>query len=478
MAFKDLRSFIATLEKNGEAIKIEEEVNWNLEAGAIVRRTYENKSPAPFFQKITGYPKGYRMFGGSLSNLGRMALSWGLPRGTQPRAMIDEYLKRKEHPIKPIIVKSGPCKEEIHLGKDVNLFEFPAPMVHEGDGGRYLCTWHLIIQKDLDLDWTNWGMYRAMIHTKDSLGGLLERYNHGGLIHWKYLLANQVMHFAISIGADPVSSLMSCTKVGYGISEVDIAGAIMQEPVELVKCETNDLLVPATSEIVIEGEVHPQERLFEGPFGEYTGYRASPRDKRPVYRVKAITHRKNPIVTMSCMGVPVDEAHVSVGITRSADLIVKLKQEGIPVQDIWVYPEFACFVIAVSVKTPITNIASRVASLIWGSEAGSQSPWVLVFNDDIDLHNMAQAMHALYTKCHPYRGITRLEHGQGSPLMPFLSREERLNSNGAKTYFDATWPLDWDPSVAVPPRASFNDIYSKEVQQHVIKKWKKYGFTD
>lgn len=179
MAYKDVREFIAALEKNGEAIKIEKEVTWNLEAGAILRKTYEDRLPAPFFQKISGYPKGYRMFGGSLSNTDRIALSFGMPKGTHPRALINEYLKRKEKPIKPIIVNTGPCKENIHLGEDVNLFEFPAPMLHEGDGGRYLCTWHLNIQKDPDSKWVNWGMYRSMIHTKNTMGALLERNRHG-----------------------------------------------------------------------------------------------------------------------------------------------------------------------------------------------------------------------------------------------------------------------------------------------------------
>lgn len=286
------------------------------------------------------------------------------------------------------------------------------------------------------------------------------------------------MPFAVSIGADPVCSLMACSRIGFGISEADIAGAIMKEPVEMVKCETNDLLVPATSEIVLEGDCMPNERVPEGPFGEYTGYRASPRDKRPVFRVKAITHRNDPILTMSCMGVPPDESHNSFAITISASILTELKRAGIPVVDVWVYPEFATFFAAVTVKTLFANTAARVASLIWGSDPGSTITYVGVFNDDVDLHNIPQVMHALFTKCHPYRGINRMERAMGIILLPFLSREERLNSLGSKAYFDATWPLDWDPSIAVPPRASFNDIYSKEVQKHVLKNWEKYGFTE
>lgn len=475
MAFKDLLDFIEALETVGEVQRIRQEVHWNLEAGAILRRTYEKRLPAPFFQRITGYPRQYRAFGGTLSSLKRIAIAMGLDADSNYRIVRDEYLKRLANPIKPVIVNTGPCKENIHIGKDVNLFEFPAPMLHDGDGGRYLCTWHATITKDPDSEWVNWGMYRAMIHTKNSLGGLVEGRQHIGLHFNKYEQRGKPMPFAIAIGPDPISAMVSCSKIPFGVAEVDVAGSLRQEPVELVKCETVDLEVPATSEIVIEGEMSPEERQWEGPFGEFTGYRASPRDKRPVYRVKAITHRNNPILSMSCMGIPVDENAAVTTLTLGAYYFNELKKKGLPVVDLYMYPEGVAFQVCVSVKTKYANVADQVAHCIWGTEAGF-CPYVIVVEDDVDPSDWVQMLHALVTKCHPWRGIHRVENSVGHPLIPFQTLHERKHKMGSMVYFDCTWPVDWDPSVAIPPRAAFGDIYPKEIQDHVLANWEKYGF--
>lgn len=478
MPFNDLREYIVALEKHGEVQRIKKEVHWNLEAGAIVRRSYERSKPAPFFEKITGYPEGYRLFGAPLSNYKRLSIALGLDPDTSYTELMEYYLKRKNSPVKPILVKEGPCKENINTGDDVNLFKFPAPMVHDGDGGRYLCTWHANITKDKQTGHTNWGMYRAMIHTRNTLGGLMEPFKHIGFHYYRdYEPKGESMPFAIAIGMETVCSLMALTPISYKLAEVDIAGGLRGKPVELIKCETVDIEVPATSEIVIEGFVDPKARVPEGPFGEFTGYRASPRDARPVYRVTAITHRNDPILTMSCMGTPVDDCHAPMSVTSGAELLEELRSKVLPVRGIALYPNCVNFLVVVSVKTPYPNVAQKIASTIWSRE-GHVPPYIIIVDHDVDPNDIWQVMHALATKCHPYRGITRLEHATGSALTPFLSRYERLNHLGAAAYFDCTWPLDWDPSIAVPPRASFNNIYPQEIQDHVEKNWQRYGYKD
>src|SRR3989337_2282203 len=172
MPFRDNREYIEALEKAGEVVRVAQEVDWDLEAGAIIRRSYELKLPAPFFQKIKGYPKGFGMFGGPLANFRRLAIAMDMPADSHPGAILDEYHKRAQHPIKPVIVKDGPCKENVRIGDQVDLYELPAPMVHDGDGGRYISTWHFVLTKDMDSDWVNWGMYRQMIHNSRAMGGL------------------------------------------------------------------------------------------------------------------------------------------------------------------------------------------------------------------------------------------------------------------------------------------------------------------
>lgn len=477
MALKDQREFIKLLEKHGEVQRIKQEVDWNLEAGAILRRTYERSLPAPYFLKIKGYPSDKSAFGGTTASHKRVALAWGLPANSTYQELEEFYLKGRDHPIKPTHVKSGPCKEVVITGDKVNLFDFPAPMLHEGDGGRYLNTWHAVITKDPDTGWVNWGMYRSMIHTKNTMGGLFEPHQHIGYHYYqKYEARNKPMPFAIAIGPEPTCAMAACTFMPYFVAEVDVAGGLRKAPVDLVKCETNDLLVPATSEIVLEGEVPPYERVYEGPFGEYTGYRASPRDKRPVYHVKAITHRKNPILTMSCMGMPIDDCDGIMSITSGAEILAELRSKGQPVTGVNMPPECAELLLIVAVKTTEPNIAFRIASMVWTTQAGRTPSHVIVVQDDVDPCNLPQVMHALASKCHPWRGVNKIEHGVAHALAPWSSLHERLNRVSGKTWYDCTWPMDWDPSIAVPPRASFDNIYSKEVQQHVLKNWKKYGF--
>src|SRR3990172_3399846 len=144
MAFKSHRDYLEALEKNGEVVKIEKEVDWNLEAGAITRRCYEIKERSPLFLNIKDYP-GSSMHGAPIGNYRRFAIAMGLDPDSSIRDIGEEYEKRMSSPIKPILVSSGPCKENIMKGDDIDLFKFPAPMVHDGDGGRYLATWHFII---------------------------------------------------------------------------------------------------------------------------------------------------------------------------------------------------------------------------------------------------------------------------------------------------------------------------------------------
>lgn len=475
MPFKDLREFIAELEKVGEAQRIEEEVDWNLEAGAMLRRCHELGLPAPFFQKITGYPEGYRLFGGPLSTYRRIAVAMDMDANASPKELMDEFLRRRQRPIKPVLVNDGPCKENIKVGDKVDLLEFPVPMMHEGDGGRYIGTFHLTIAKDLDSDWVNWGMYRHMVHDKNTVGQHMSPLTHQGRIYYQgYEPRNKPMEVAIAIGVEPISTFCAASPVSYGVSEVDIAGAIRGKPVELIKCETVDLAVPATAEIVIEGEIRPHEKMDEGPFGEYTGYVRPGTVSRPVIHVKAITHRSNPILTMSCVGIPVDD-NVIHGITGGAELLEALRARGLPVSGVCVFPETSYFLVAVAVKTPFPNVASEIAHVIWATHAGSDTAYLFVVDDDVDPFDMKQVIHALATKCHPYKGIVRLEHSTRAALAPWANSYEQKYGVGARAYFDCTWPMDWKPE-DVPRRVSFTDSYPPEVQQKALAKWRKYGY--
>lgn len=478
MAFKDNREYISALKQAGEVVFIEKEVDWDLEAGAIVRRAQELRTPAPFFLKIKDYPEGYRILGAPYASYRRAAIAMGLDPDVHPSVIIEEFSNRLENPIKPIIVKNGPCQDNVILEDDVDVYKFPAPMIHDGDGGRYISSWHFIVVKDPDSDWVNWGMYRQMIHNHRTLTGLCLPYSDQGRIFYgKYVPKNQPMPFATVIGPDPLCAHMAMSPMGIGVSEVNLAGALRKEPVELVKCITSDLYVPAHAEIIIEGEVLPNALVEEGPFGEFTGYRSGPRMPRSVYRIKAITHRNYPILTMSNMGTPVDDCDIGMSICWSAEIKKLLETQGIQVTGVYCPPEFVAILPIIGIKKQYSNMATQIGNIIYGSKyAGPWIHMIIVVDDDIDPFNLPEVLHAFGTKCHPSRGIRIQEQAVGNPLAPYLSLEERKWSLGAKVVFDCTWPLNWSRENEIPPKVSFNNVYPEDVQQKVIENWESYGY--
>ena len=489
MAFWDMREFVEALDEHGELCRIKEEVDWNLEFGAIARRCCEIGAPAPFAEKVKGYPGGYRLFGvpfggsivdGKKMPYRRLAIGLGLDPDIHHNDLVEEYVKRKNNPIRPVVVSGGPSKENIRVGKDVNLFEFPAPMVHWGDGGRYLCTWHMVITQDPDTGWVNWGMYRAMIHTKNKMGGMMIPIQHGPQMYYnKYEARGNSMPFAIAIGCEPAQIFAATAFLPAGVREADLAGGLRGSPVELVKCETNDLYVPATAEIVLEGEVRPYERWDEGPFGEYTGYRASPRMARPVYRVNCITFRDNPIVSMSCMGMPVDDSGSQQSILIAGELMDIFRTKGYPVRMVYQPPFATNATIVISTKVPYANFAHVLASEAWAAKAGSMLHYVIVVEDDVDPTDMEQVMHAITFKCHPYRGIRKYEAVPGTPLDPYLNYHERQFGLGAGVLLDCTWPKDWDPEISLTLAVTFETLYPKPIQEKVLANWSSvYGFAE
>jgi len=315
-----------------------------------------------------------------------------------------------------------------------------------------------------------------MLHSKNTIGIMASRQTHIMQIFTQgYEARNKPMDVAIAIGVEPISAMCAGTALPYGVSEVDIVGGIRGKPVELIKCETVDLTVPATTEIVIEGEMVPYETMDEGPFGEYTGYVVGRRQPWPVIRVKAITHRNNPIFTMSCMGIPVDDDHILTSIAKSAELLEALRKRAISVTGVSVFPETVGMLAVAAVKDAYPGVADDIAHVIWATKGGRSTPYVITVDDDVDPFNMAQVFHALVSKCHPYRGIVRLERTSGWPLASWASRYELQHQLGAKVYFDCTWPGEWD-AADIPKKCSFETIYPSEIQQKALAKWRKYSY--
>ncbi|HEU5464199.1 MAG TPA: UbiD family decarboxylase, partial [Candidatus Binatia bacterium] len=413
MQIDDLRDYLDVLDEHREVQRIGVEVDWNLEMGAITRRVYDLGAPAALFENIKGYPTGFRALGAPLGTsrqrghglFARTALAMHMSPSSSPQEIMATYLARKEKLIPPTRIASGPCKENIDIGEAVNVFKFPIPLIHGGDGGRYIGTWHTVITKDPDSSWVNWGMYRLMVHDRNTLGCLFPMQQHIGQMYQKYEAMNRSMPVAVAIGGQPVIPLVSCVMIPPFVNEVDVAGALQGAPIPLVKCETVDLEVPASAEIVIEGEVLPHERMIEGPFGEYMGYEAGKSSPKPVLKIKAITYRNDPILPFSNMGMPVHEAQTATALIKGAEIYAELRKLGLPVKSVFCPPFGVGHLCVVSTEVPFINFARRVAHAVWATKPGLFTYFIVVVEPDVDPTNLDEVLHAIATKCHPVNGI-------------------------------------------------------------------------
>ncbi|MBI4318171.1 MAG: UbiD family decarboxylase [Chloroflexi bacterium] len=478
MPYNDLREFLEKLDAESELARVEAQVDWDAEIGAISRRALDLKAQTPHFVNVKGYPRGYSV----LTNLlgptkptiqGRVALAMDLPKTTPTAKIIEAYAERISRSIKPRLVPTGPCKENIQRGDEIDLFQFPTPRGHGTDGGRYLGAWHICVTRDPDSGWVNWGMYRMMIESKNTLGWLANPGQHGPSIYYqKYEARGQAMPMAVAIGAEPVSHIVAASQFPPNVDEVDKAGALRGAPVEVVKCETNDLEVPAGSEIVLEGEIRPYERELEGPFGEYTGYCAGERMPRPVFHVNCVTYRDNPILTIVTPGKPWDGDSPMHTITDSATLTNELRAMGLRFKSVYVMPTKTT--ICISVSPPYPGYVHTVASAVWATKTGLYKPYIILVGEDVDVTNTDDVLWCLTSRLHPARDIHVQQYAPISVLMPFISRAERETLLGARVAFDATFPVEW-PKEHTPTVVDLEHSWPADVVQKMLARWEEYG---
>ena len=304
VAFGDLRGWISALKTAGELHEINAEVDWNIELGTIMRLAQgPGTGKALLFNNIKGYNKPTsrcrRIFGSALNNTRRIAMMLGLPPETHPRELVKIGRTIMQGSIAPRVVKGGPCKENVVRGKDIDLDEFPTPYWNRLDGGRYLITYAGVVSKDPDTGVMNVGIYRGMVGARDKIPILMWRAQHIGhhVTAWQQH-GHKEMPVAVVIGWEPALGFCAGSPVPKGVCEYDVMGAIRGEPVDLVECETCDLQVPASAEIVIEGMLglEPDSYMMEGPYAEVTGYVGGEQLPKPTIRVTCITHRSDPIL--------------------------------------------------------------------------------------------------------------------------------------------------------------------------------------
>ncbi|MFQ5850757.1 MAG: UbiD family decarboxylase [Candidatus Binatia bacterium] len=473
--FDDNRGFIEALRSTGDLVEIEKEVSWDLELGAISRLACEKDGPAIWFKCIADYSDQVTVFVNPVSTWRRVALALGLSPESSIKEIYQAYEKREGRLIPPAAVDRAPCNEVVFQGNEIDLFRFPAPMLHEGDGGRYLGTWDLVVSHDPATNWVNWGTYRFMVYDSVHLTGFPRPTSHlGKVFQDHYVPQGSPMPVAIVIGADPLSHLAAAATYQIGHDEASLAGGLRGKPVEVVRCQTSDLLVPARAEIVIEGEVLPDRVGLEGPYGEYPGYRTGEMGNGILMRVTAVTHRRNPILTVDVTGYK-DNSSTITSLSGALAIKRRLERHGVPVVEVYVPPEGAVHAAVIAVKFGGREMARKILEVLTSRRALLSK--IFMIDIDVDLFDMGRVIHAFSTKCHPAHGIHVIQYeGRANSLTPCYSQGERAIQKGATVLFDCTWPAGWSREWEVPVKATFDSIYPEFVREKILRGWEGYGF--
>ncbi len=469
MSFRDLRAWLSEVERMGQ-LQVARGAHWDLEIGTITELVHRQKNkPALLFDEIPDYPPGYRVLTNPLGSNDRVALTWGLPVGLSTMDL-KEKLRQKYRglePVKPTIVSDGPVMENIVTGDQVDLFKFPTPKWHEHDGGRYIGTASVDITRDPEEDWVNLGTYRVMIMDKNHVGFYISPGKHGLIQRDKYISQNKPMPVAISCGHDPVFFVVGSTEFPYGVSEYDYAGAIVGEPVEVIRAPITGLPVAANAELVLEGFYTPGQMQAEGPFGEWPGYYASDTRPEPVIEVKAIYHRNNPIILGSPPSKPPSGEAFHRAIFRSILIEDELAKAGIPdVKGVWCQePGGTRLFIVVGIKQRYPGHAKQAAMVAAFCHANAYTGrYVVVVDDDIDITDLNEVIWALCTRVDPAKDIDIIRDCWSGDVDPIIPADEKGLSSRA--IINACRPFRWMDRFPRVVGAS------PELVQKTVAKWK------
>lgn len=453
MKYSDLRDFIAFLEQQGELVRISQEVDPNLEMTEISDRTLRAGGPALLFEN----PKGHKM--PVLCNLfgtpKRVAMGMGqqsvnalrdvgellafLKEPDPPKGLRDLWEKR--HDFKQVLnmpvkgVKNAPCQEVILEGDAVDLDQLPIQTCWPGDVGP-LVTWALAITRGPNKERQNLGIYRMQKIAKNKLIMRWLAHRGGALDYrdWQKKHPGKPYPVAIALGADPATTLGAVTPVPDTLSEYGFAGLLRGEKTQVVKCIGNDLQVPATAEIILEGFLQPGDEADEGPFGDHTGY-YNEVERFPVFTIDRITHRKDPIYHSTYTGRPPDEPAI-LGVALNEVFVPILQKQFPEIVDFYLPAEGCSYRMAVvSMKKQFPGHAKRVMMGVWSFlRQFMYTKFVIVTDDDVDVRNWEDVIWAITTRMDPARDTVMIEN---TPI-DYLDFASPVSGLGSKMGLDAT----------------------------------------
>jgi 4-hydroxy-3-polyprenylbenzoate decarboxylase len=480
MAYNDLRDFIRALEQAGELKRIPFEVDPVLEITEFADRAVKSGGPALLFER----PKGSRLpvFINGFAGRRKMEIALEVSSIEEVAQRIAEYLemrmpegligKLKLLPklaemgsFFPRTVSRGPCKEVIKRD-GFSLFDYPVLKCWPKDAGRFI-TLPLVFTRNPDTGKRNCGMYRMQVYDERTTGMHWQTHKQGAE-HYRRRVkeGSKRMDVAVAIGADPATMYSAILPLPPDLDEMMIAGFLRGKPVEMVKCETSDLEVPANAEIVLEGYVEIGELRIEGPFGDHTGF-YSLEDQYPVFHVTCVTERRDPIYATTIVGPPpMEDFHMGKAIER---IFLPLMRLQLPeIRDISM-PAEGIFhnLMLVSIRKSYPLHARKVMHAIWGLGQAMFTKCIVVVDEDVDVQNVSEVAWKALNNIDPERDIQFVLGPVDS-----LDHSSRLPNYGSKMGIDATrkWPEEgftrpWPDVIEMSP----------EVKRRVGELWKQAG---
>lgn len=445
----DLRSWLAHAEAMGE-LQLLRGAHWNKEIGTIVELNAKARGPALLFDDIPDYPCGFRILAGAMSSAKRLTSTLGLPTDREGleliRSMKDQMHQwndgAADFPFAE--VQDAIVCENVAEKDGVDLMKFPAPLWHAEDGGRYIGTGSVAIMEDPESGWINLGTYRVMIHDHTSAGIFIAPGHHGKMIMEKYWRKGRPCPIAISAGHHPIFLFAGSLAVPVGVSEYNYIGSVLGDRVPVVRGRFTGLPMPAFSEILLEGFIHPGETRTEGPFGEWPGYYVSQPKPEPVIRISAVYHRDDPVLMGAWPGRPPHDTTYRNSIIKSAslwELLERARVRGIT----GVYrPEAAAanLLTVVAIRQAFAGHARQVGTVA-SQLLSHPTRYVVVVDDDIDVMSLEDVVWAICTRTDPSRSIGIIDGVHVNVLDPMVrSRfEENAGHTGSCAIIDACKPF-------------------------------------
>ncbi len=470
MKYQDLRDFIAQLEQKSELKRITTEVDPNLEMTEICDRVLKAEGPALLFES----PRGHHIpvLGNLFGTPKRVALGMGqesvialrevgkllayLKEPDPPKGLKDAWQKlpvlKRVLNMAPKVLRSAPCQEVVWEGNEVDLNRLPIQTCWPGDVAP-LITWGLTITKGPHKNRQNLGIYRQQVIAPNKVIMRWLAHRGGALDYREFCMTHPGKPYPVSValGADPATILGAVTPVPDSLSEYQFAGLLRGSRTELIKCISNDLQVPASAEIILEGAIYPDETALEGPYGDHTGY-YNEQDTFPVFTIERITMRHNPIYHSTYTGKPPDEPAI-LGVALNEVFVPLLQKQFPEITDFYLPPEGCSYRMAVvSMKKQYAGHSKRVMFGIWSFlRQFMYTKFIIVTDDDVDIRDWKEVIWAITTRVDPARDTLIVEN---TPI-DYLDFASPISGLGGKMGLDATnkWPgetnREWGTTISM-----------------------------